>query len=129
MKKISIDDISKRSYQRLRNNLTLSSEIPDEFKDYAVIEKNFSAWRKYWLDNPVNALIGGNLKKNEPVFFKLEDDYFSCNFDITIKDKKNMIEMAQEIVDFRLFSYKASYDFSYIEMADLNKSHKNQIGK
>ena len=37
--------------------------------------------------------------------------------------------MAQEIVDFRLFSYKASYDLSYIEMADFEKSHKNQIGK
>ena len=54
---------------RLKNNLNLSNEIPDEFKDRAAMEANFSAWKKYWLDNPVNALIGGNLKKNEPVFF------------------------------------------------------------
>jgi hypothetical protein len=129
MEKISIDDLSKISHRRLRNNLNLSNEIPDEFKDRAAMEANFSAWKKYWLDNPVNALIGGNLKKNEAVFFKFEDDYFSCNFEISIKDKKSLIEMAQEIVDFRLFSYKASYDFSYIEMADFEKSHKNQIGK
>ena len=77
----------------------------------------------------MNALIGGNLKKNEPVFFKLEKGYFSCNFEISIKDKKSLIKMAKEIIDFRLFSYKASYDFSYIEMADFEKSHKNQIGK
>ncbi len=129
MENISIDDLCRKSYQSLKNNLNLSSEIPNKFRDHTAIEANFSAWKKYWLDNPVNALIGGNLQRNEPVFFKFEDDYFSCNFEISIKDKKSLIEMAQEIVDFRLFSYKASYDLSYIEMADFEKSHKNQIGK
>ena len=128
MEKISIDDLSVRSYNFLNENMSLSNDIPSKFRFEETINGN-NEWKKYWLDNPINALIGGNLQGNESVYFQVKDNYFSCNFNVTGEDKKQLIEMSQEIVDYRLFSYKPKYDASSIEMADLSKSYNSQIGK
>ena len=128
MEKISIDELSIRSYNLLNENMTLSNDIPIKFRNQKTIKGN-NAWKKYWVNNPINALIGGNLQGNESVYFQVKDNYFICDFKIMNKDRNQLIEMAREIVDYRLFSYKPSYDPTSIEMADLNKSYKSQIGK
>ena len=128
MEKISIDELSIRSYNLLNENMTLSNDIPIKFRNQKTIKGN-NAWKKYWVNNPINALIGGNLQGNESVYFQVKDNYFICDFKIMNEDKNQLIEMAREIVDYRLFSYKPSYDPTSIEMADLNKSYKSQIGK
>ena len=128
MEKISIDELSVRSYNLLKENMTLSNDIPIEFRDQKTIKGN-NAWKKYWLNNPINALIGGNFQGNESVYFQVKDNYFICDFKIMNEDKNQLIEMAREIVDYRLFSYKPTYDTTSIEMADLNESYKSQIGK
>ena len=128
MEKISIDDLSARSYNFLNENMTLSNDIPAKFRAQDTIYGN-NDWKKYWLENPINALIGVNLQGNESVYFQVKDNYFSCNLNVIDEDKKQLIEMSQEIVDYRLFSYKPNYDASSIEMADLNISYNTQIGK
>ena len=65
-----------------------------------------SAWQKYWLDNPVKAWIGGNLKNAAAAAFELRDDCFALKQPVSEVDAPLLADMLQELVDYRLAAYE-----------------------
>jgi superfamily II DNA or RNA helicase/HKD family nuclease/SOS-response transcriptional repressor LexA len=65
-----------------------------------------SAWQKYWLDNPVKAWTGGNLKNAAPAAFELRDVGFALKQPVSESDAPWLADMLQELVDYRLAAYE-----------------------
>ena len=65
-----------------------------------------SAWQKYWLDNPVKAWTGGNLKNATAAAFELRDAGFALKQPVPEADVPVLAEMLQELVDYRLAAYE-----------------------
>jgi superfamily II DNA or RNA helicase/HKD family nuclease/SOS-response transcriptional repressor LexA len=65
-----------------------------------------SAWQKYWLDNPVKAWIGGNLKNATTAAFELRDAGFALKQPVSKTDAPWLADMLQELVDYRLATYE-----------------------
>ncbi|ACN17035.1 HsdR3 [Desulforapulum autotrophicum HRM2] len=65
-------------------------------------------WHRYWLDNPVNALIGGNLsgrKQKQNVFFSVADGKFVYKNPVAPEAQELFESLLQEIVNCRLVGY------------------------
>jgi superfamily II DNA or RNA helicase/HKD family nuclease/SOS-response transcriptional repressor LexA len=65
-----------------------------------------SAWQKYWLDRPIDAWIGGNLKNAATAAFELHDDCFALKQPVSEADAPWLAELLQELVDYRLAAYE-----------------------
>jgi len=65
-----------------------------------------TAWQKYWLDNPVKAWTGGNLKNAAAAAFELRDDCFALKQSVSEADAPLLADMLQELVDYRLATYE-----------------------
>lgn len=65
-----------------------------------------SAWQKYWLDNPVKAWTGGNLKNATAAAFELRDAGFALKQPVSETDAPLLAELLQELVDYRLAAYE-----------------------
>lgn len=65
-----------------------------------------SAWQKYWLDNPVKAWTGGNLKNATAAAFELRDAGFALKQPVSESDAPWLADMLQELVDYRLAAYE-----------------------
>ena len=65
-----------------------------------------TAWQKYWLDNPVKALTGGNLKNAAAAAFELRDDCFALKQTVSDADAPWLADLLQELVDYRLAAYE-----------------------
>ena len=64
------------------------------------------AWQRYWLDNPINALTGGNLKNAAAAFFELREDHFALKLSVQDADVATLSDLLQELVDYRLAAYE-----------------------
>ena len=65
-----------------------------------------STWQKYWLDNPVKAWTGGNLKNAAAAAFELHDAGFALKQPVSEADAPWLAELLQELVDYRLAAYE-----------------------
>jgi superfamily II DNA or RNA helicase/HKD family nuclease/SOS-response transcriptional repressor LexA len=65
-----------------------------------------TAWQKYWLDNPVKAWTGGNLKNATAAAFELSDSGFALKQAVSEADAPWLAELLQELVDYRLAAYE-----------------------
>jgi SOS-response transcriptional repressor LexA len=66
-----------------------------------------AAWRKYWIDKPINAWIGGNQTVTAPTYFRVAEDRFLSNFELSETLMPAFETLVQEIVDLRLAQYEA----------------------
>ncbi len=64
------------------------------------------AWQKYWLDNPVKAWTGGNLKNAATAAFELRDAGFALKQPVSESDAPVLSELLQELVNYRLAAYE-----------------------
>ncbi|MFC1524023.1 DEAD/DEAH box helicase family protein [Thermodesulfobacteriota bacterium] len=72
-----------------------------------ISETMIDEWHRYWLENPINAFVGGNLKKTqrERVFFSVNDEKFTYTNRVS-EEALDLFEMfLQEIVNCRLVGY------------------------
>lgn len=65
-----------------------------------------SAWQHYWLDNPIKALTGGNLKNAAAAFFEIRDGHFELKQAVQEAEVTTVTELLQELVDYRLAAYE-----------------------
>ena len=63
-------------------------------------------WRRYWLDNPINAWIGGNRGKDATASFRVQDDRFHVGEALQPADVAAAQSLLQELVDYRLAAYE-----------------------
>tara|TARA_B100001964_G_scaffold245061_1_gene329603 strand:- start:370 stop:3258 length:2889 start_codon:yes stop_codon:yes gene_type:complete len=127
--KIGIEELCKKSFEYLRQTTNLWNETASEFKKDLLNENEFKKWYKYWVGNPIEALIKINKQKKEPVFFATKSDLFYLNFEVEESLKSTFIDLLKELIEYRFAAYKISFDLSYVERGDIKQAAKTQIHK
>ncbi|MDA9724326.1 DUF3427 domain-containing protein [Gammaproteobacteria bacterium] len=120
---MDLDELYKKSFDYLKQTTNLWNELPTQFKTETLTDDNYSNWKKYWLSNPISALI-----KTSSQFFEIKENNIYTNL-----DRKNnfdkFLDMCKELIGYRFLSYKINYDSSYVEMGNVDKNYSHQIGK
>lgn len=99
-----ISALSERSWQILRRRPHLLADLPESVK--AIVSGTDSVWRKYWIDNPINAWIGGNRTDAAAAHFSVVEGRFVPNFAVSASSMQVFEAMVQELVDLRLAQYE-----------------------
>ena len=106
LKPPTTSELALQSLNIFRRRIKLQNDINEKFPDIDKTEyQEFYKWHKYWLDNPVNALIGGN-SNNIHTFFFLDNEQFINKLNIASEDIETFEIMLQEIVNFKIYGYE-----------------------
>lgn len=100
----TVDVLAERSWEVLHRRNGLLGDLPESM--LALPDGRSDAWRRYWLDNPVNAWIGGNRSAEATAFFRVQDSRFYLARPVSNDDGPIAEAMLQELVDYRLASYE-----------------------
>ena len=120
---LSLKDLSGKSFYHLKGSIGLWNEVRSDLKFKSLDITNFNKWSTYWQSNPIKALL-----ETKPVF-KLDGEIFSLNFIIEPKHIESFLNLADELINYRLLSYLVRSDNSYIEKGDSANPFYNQIHK
>ena len=102
---LSVAALAERSWQVLQRRRPLLHDLPSELGEN---ENGTTAkWQKYWVENPINAWIGGNMSSSAQTFFKLNDQIFTPTLDVTFNHVAVFTTLVQELIDYRLATYEA----------------------
>jgi superfamily II DNA or RNA helicase/SAM-dependent methyltransferase/SOS-response transcriptional repressor LexA len=96
--------LALRSWEVLQRRHALLGDLPEDRESFQ--EGRSSKWAQYWIDNPINAWIGGNRAKSTASFFRTEGDRFLFNRALSETEAPALEGMLQEVVDYRLASYE-----------------------
>ncbi|MEO5697020.1 MAG: DEAD/DEAH box helicase family protein, partial [Burkholderiaceae bacterium] len=99
-----ISDLAQRSWEVLQRRQSLLSDLPEAIKQLQ--DGRSASWQQYWLDNPINAWVGGNRVDKSTVFFRIENDRFHLVSAPPGGDDAVAKAMLQELVDYRLAAYE-----------------------
>ncbi len=94
--------LSDRSWEVLHRR-GFQTDLPDQFQ--GVDASATTAWHRYWLDNPINALTGGN-RNQDGLFVVTNAQRFRARFTMAEEDVDPLSDWVQEIVDYKLAQYK-----------------------
>jgi len=122
-KSMDIDKLSADSFDYLKQTTNLWNEVLPEFKLEKLSNDLKKKWVKYWTGNPIKALTETSSK-----FFKLNNNHLEVILNDDI-DKTVFKNMCKELIQYRFLSYKISYDLSYVELGNFDKTPDEQIGK
>ncbi|MBC7664160.1 MAG: DUF3427 domain-containing protein [Caulobacter sp.] len=100
----AIDALVERSWEVLRRRKNLMGDLPDAIA--SLPDGRSPEWRRYWLDNPVNAWIGANRGKDAAASFLIQDDRFHFGVALQPADVVAADSLLQELVDYRLAAYE-----------------------
>jgi hypothetical protein len=104
LKPPTLSALAERSWQVLQRRRPLLADLPAEMAVLA--DGTDAAWQRYWLGNPVNAWIGGNLAEATSAFFRVEDQRLAPNFSLPADQLEPFSALVQELVDYRLAAYE-----------------------
>lgn len=98
----SIETLSEKSWHVLSRYPRLkSSDLTDKVQQ---LEADSPAWQKYWLNNPINAFIGGNTKKTNAWFSNINGKLMA-NFNVEPTLIQYFHDAVKELVDLQLAKY------------------------
>lgn len=109
-KNISLKELAEQCWYALHRRPHLVNELPNEIRSKSA---DSGEWHDYWIKNPVNAWIGGNIKNNddekrtERAFFEVQNGYFQAKLSINQNLIDTFIKLTQELIDFRFATYEA----------------------
>ena len=98
--------LASKSYELLQRRRPLQVDLPNKFLDIELENKYNKAWHKYWLDNPINAWVGGNSASGS-TFFSIVDGKFVCKLNITAELYDTFSVLVQELINYRFLQYEA----------------------
>ena len=98
------DALAERSWQVLQRRRTFLADLPPAQRKLS--EGSEDAWHRYWIENPINAWVGGNRVGVKGSYFQIKDGKFRAFFDLPTDHQKKFELMVQEIVDYRLAAYE-----------------------
>jgi len=102
----AIEVLSRRSFETITRRRAFHSDLPAKFKpDSKSYDSISHAWQKYWMDNPINAWIGGNTQDQSPWFRINSEDQFELQSDISGTQLAILEDMLRELCDFRYEQY------------------------
>ena len=103
----STADLATKSFEVLQRRRALLADLPKKYVKHAELPaKDQKAWHKYWLDNPVNAWVGGN-KSGSRAFFTVNNDKFEFNVPVADERYDAFSLLVQELVNYRFLQYEA----------------------
>jgi hypothetical protein len=101
-KEIAVSELCKKSFDILHRRPDLvEKDLPDYLKTLSADDPK---WQKYWLKNPINFYCKKD-QNNEKAWFKLEDNKFFLNMEIEKKDRENLLEILNELIDLKITQY------------------------
>jgi superfamily II DNA or RNA helicase/HKD family nuclease len=106
------DALAERSWQVLQRRRPLLADVPPE--QLVPGADRQLRWQRYWLSNPVNAWVGGNLKKTAAVFFAQQNQRFVPLLQIPDDQREPFTALVQELVDYRLAAYEVRSTHSVV---------------
>jgi superfamily II DNA or RNA helicase/HKD family nuclease len=96
--------LADRSWQVLQRRRALLSDLPKPQRELR--NGVTAAWHRYWLDNPINAWVGGNRATGKNTYFQVGDGKFQASFNLSVTHTKKFELMVQELIDYRLAAYE-----------------------
>ena len=100
----SLASLAQRSWQVMQRRRPLLVDLPVKMGD--TLDGTSTAWHRYWLDNPINAWVGGKTKTSAQAYFKVAAQQFEPTFLVHEADRDIFATLAQELIDYRLASYE-----------------------
>lgn len=103
---IDTKDLAEYSFDILHRRRKLLVDLPKHFLDLSTIdEQTRERFRKYWLDNPIKAWIGGNTSK-ERALFELSSNIFRYKENIKSDMCDSLSLLSLEIIGYRYLRYE-----------------------
>jgi len=103
----STEALAIKSFGVLQRRRSLLVDLPKKYSQATELDaKQIKPWHKYWLDNPINAWIGGNTKSGG-AFFQVKDGDFNFNLSLDKALQDTFIVLVQELVNYRFLQYEA----------------------
>ncbi|EPJ47579.1 MAG: helicase-like protein [Osedax symbiont Rs1] len=115
--------IAQNSFDIFKRRSRLVADLPKKYKSVKALEtKQLKAWHTYWLNNPINAWIGGN-KKSAKAYFSIEDGKLKYSASISADQLDDFNVLLQELVNYRFSQYeqRLSNKVSDIELSIANQ--------
>lgn len=106
-KTIDTKDLALRSFDIIQRRRKLLTDLPDNFRTVNQLEgKAINRWHRHWINNPINAWIGGNKKEGSQPFFKVEHDQFIFQENIQENEIDFFLAFVGELIDYRYMQYE-----------------------
>lgn len=103
----STEQLAVRSFEVLQRRRVLLADLPKKFVDQSeILDSNQKAWHKYWLENPINAWVGGNTS-GRSAFFSINEGKFEFNTKVPESLYDTFAILVQELANYRFLQYEA----------------------
>jgi superfamily II DNA or RNA helicase/HKD family nuclease/SOS-response transcriptional repressor LexA len=99
----ALSKLAERSWQVLQRRPNMLPDLTEEVRGLSSGRE--PEWQRYWMKNPVNAWIGGNIRSKERLWFRISEDRFVPTFEVEPKDQSALVDLVQELVDYRMAAY------------------------
>ncbi|MCG5526344.1 DUF3427 domain-containing protein [Ectothiorhodospira haloalkaliphila] len=113
----TLTDLAARSWQVLQRRRPLLADLPDAYQG---LTEPPDDWLGYWRKNPVSAWAGGS-------FFTLEGDRFIGVTAVAPDHIATLIELVQELVDYRLATYEVRQGLGGATVTALSSRRPEQV--
>jgi SOS-response transcriptional repressor LexA len=100
----TVSALAELSWKVLRRRPHLLQDLPESMRN--IMGGTEAAWRKYWIDNPINAWIGGNQTVTASTYFRVVEGRFLPNFALSETLIPAFETLVQELVELRLAQYE-----------------------
>jgi len=135
-KPVETVELAKRSFSLIQRRNSLIADLPGKLKELTQLDgKNIGLWHTYWKTNPIKAWIGGN-RKTEDAFFKVENNFFVFQGNISLNQMDIFLSFIKELIDYRYIQYgerlrlrktNKKPDKQKAEVIDIVKARKVEI--
>lgn len=103
---LSTEHLAEYSFEILHRRRNLLVDLPDEYSASSSIDqKSKQKFHKYWMNNPINAWIGGNTS-TENALFRISNGFFKYAGEIENGAYGIFALLTQEIIAYRFLQYE-----------------------
>lgn len=91
----------------IQRRRALLSDLPDHFRAIDRLDdKTTNRWLTHWKSNPINAWAGGNRRDAAQASFKVENDWFIFQDNISENVSEIFLALVSELIDYRYMQYE-----------------------
>jgi len=100
-------ELALKSFEVLQRRRVLLVDLPTEYHNIKTLSDiDSNKWHRYWLNNPINAWIGGN-RTTTTLFFDVTEERFRFLPNIPKNSYNAFVILVQEIINYRFLQYEA----------------------
>ncbi len=128
----TIPALAENSFAIIQKRPLLKYDLPEKFTHTTLKGEAKRQWERYWRDNPINALTGGN-RANFNAFFEATSS-FIFKTPVPYETNDTLSLLVKELVDFRLIQYEqrirnrqSKKDISPAQIVDFVKDERVEV--